>query len=266
MTYHNDTTHISQSGLKLIERAPAHYWQRYLSPDKKEHDNQAFAIGRAFHRATTEPETFFQHYIVSPGKLDRRTKEGKQKWSEFEAAAQGRAILQAASPDTGTKQRDLDYDTVMRMSESARKHPLGARFIRSGMGKAEECHYWIDEETGVRCKAMTDWRAGGSVIIDLKSTDDASPQGVRRSIRKYGYDFQTAFYLDALFATTGVRHDFFFLFTEKKAPYLSAAYVLTPEDIQAARARYRDALITYRECLQTGMWPGYPQTIQTIEL
>jgi len=113
---------------------------------------------------------------------------------------------------------------------------------------------------------MTDWRAS-NVVVDLKSTDDASPQGVRRSIKKYGYDFQAAFYTDGLFQSSGgVRHEFIFLFTEKKAPYLSAAYVLTPEDIQHARARYREALITYRECLKTDVWPGYPQTIQTIEL
>ena len=32
MTYHTNTSRISKSGLDLINRAPAHYYERYLNP------------------------------------------------------------------------------------------------------------------------------------------------------------------------------------------------------------------------------------------
>ena len=32
MTYHTNTSRISKSGLDLINRAPAHYFERYLNP------------------------------------------------------------------------------------------------------------------------------------------------------------------------------------------------------------------------------------------
>jgi len=244
MDYHNDTSRISQSGLKLIMKAPALYYERYLKPTRKPHDTQAFVLGRAFHRAVTEPDTFFKHYIVAPGKIDRRTKAGKQKWAEFQAAAQGRVILQGTEETAG---RNLDYNTIMDMSDSVRAHPVG-KTIRAGAGEAEKVLKWEDPASAAPCKCMMDWLPfSHDAIIDLKSTDDASPEGAKRTVRKYGYDVQVAFYLDGLFQATGQRASFIFLFTEKKAPFLTAAYVLDEETIHQGRRKYKEALVNYMQ-------------------
>ena len=251
-TYHTDTARISKSGLDLINKAPAHYWQRYLSPYRPEHDTQAFLIGRAFHVAVSEPDKFFDRYIVSPAKIDRRTREGKEKWAEFELAAEGKTILQS-EPDP--RSRHLGYDQVMRMRDSARRHPAVSYLLSSGI--AEEISLWEDGLTGAACKSMRDWRSG-NIIVDFKSTDDASPEGFARSVRKYRYDVQNAFYIDGYFEATGRRAEaFIFVAVEKKPPYICEAYYLPPEDVDRAREKYQANLIAYVECRKRGKWGGY---------
>lgn len=253
-TYHADTSNISKSGLDLIERAPAHYWQKYINPDRDEIDTKAFLIGRAFHVATTEPDKFFDRYIVAPGKIDRRTRDGKEKWTEFEQAAEGKTILQA---NADSNSRHLSYDQVMYMRDSARRHPSVSWLLTFGI--AEEISVWEDSLTDAPCKSMRDWRRE-DVIVDFKSTDDASPEGFARSVRKYRYDVQNAFYIDGYYEATGRRASaFVFVAVEKKPPYICEAYYLPAEDVDRAREKYQANLITYMECRASGKWGGYSE-------
>lgn len=252
-TYHSDTTHISKSGLDLINRAPAHYWQKYLNPNRQEVDEtQAFMIGSALHRATTEPETFFDRYIVSPKKIDRRYKEGQEQWQEFLLASEGKTILQSTSDE---KSKHLSYDQIMYMRDAIRNHKSADLLLRNGV--AEQIYTWVDPITGMLCKSMQDWKTR-NILVDIKTTEDASEDGFVRSIYKYRYDVQAAFYTDGLFEATGQRiSEFIFIAIEKKPPYICEVWALHPDDIDAGREKYLKNLNTYKECLQTGVWGGY---------
>lgn len=67
-------------------------------------------------------------------------------------------------------------------------------------GFPEVSFFWIDEETGVRCKARFDWLRPGP-LIDLKThgaQDDAETiDSFTNSISRYCYDLQAAHYIDA---------------------------------------------------------------------
>ena len=83
MTYHTNTSRISKSGLDLINRAPAHYYERYLNPAANpQKETPALVIGSAVHCAVLEPEEFGKRYAVGP-RVDRRTKAGKEEWEAF---------------------------------------------------------------------------------------------------------------------------------------------------------------------------------------
>ena len=137
-------------------------------------------------------------------------------------------------------------------------------------GIAEKTIIWDDLATGAPCKARPDFvtqRMGSTFIVDLKTTEDASPRGFSRSAYKYRYHVQAAFYLDGYEQAHGVTPEaFIFIAVEKNPPYLVACYIYGPEDLSLARETYRANLATYLECRNSNSWPGYPEIINPLEL
>lgn len=140
------------------------------------------------------------------------------------------------------------------------------------------------------------------VIGDLKTTEDASPEGFAKSMANYRYDVQAPYYLDGVKKAleqgkctppakgaselsvywvdeaTGVlcrcRPDwwrgypknFVFIAVEKKPPYAVGVYVLDSASTDIGRAIYQHDLQVYAECLASDKWPGYGDLVQTINM
>jgi exodeoxyribonuclease VIII len=254
MTYHTNTSRISKSGLDLINRAPAHYYERYLNPKAApQKETPALVIGSAVHCAVLEPEEFGKRYAVGP-RVDRRTKAGKEEWEAFLQTSEG--FIQ------------LDSETATlceRIMEAVRRFPAAKYLLNAG--KAEEVIEWTDEAIEVDCKARPDWLTPDNIIVDLKTTEDASPRGFAQSVRKYRYDVQAAFYSDGLEAATGKACEgFFFIAVEKAPPFLCAVYYLGADDILEARQKYQKNLLTYRMCKESGIWNGYSEIVTKLEI
>ena len=108
--------------------------------------------------------------------------------------------------------------------------------------------------------------AGWTWIVDLKSTAyDAGLRGVGRAVESYGYYLQSAFYLDGLAALAPRERRFAFVVVEKAPPYAIAVY--EPDTVldELGREEYRRHLLTWKQCMRSGVWPGYPDEIQTLE-
>ncbi|CAG2144573.1 hypothetical protein LMG31506_03036 [Cupriavidus yeoncheonensis] len=169
------------------------------------------------------------------------------------------------------------WDQVHAMRDSVMKHPAASALL-SGKGFAELSVYWKDPETGELCRCRPDfWRADG-IVVDLKSTEDASPAGFSRSMGKYHYHVQHPFYTDGINLALqqggeafGCEHPtsakaFVFVACEKHYPYAVGVYALDPASVELGRATYRRHLNTYAECLRTGVWPAYGERIESISL
>jgi hypothetical protein len=130
----------------------------------------------------------------------------------------------------------------------------------------------IAQIDGVWCRAMFDNAPLNpkQPIYDLKTCEDASPEAVTAAVARYGYDVQAAHYLDAWEAVTGERRKFRLVFVEKSAPFEVSVVELfeKPGDeadwFDHARAAAADARRIWRECLQSGQWPGYPAKVAVI--
>ena len=248
---------ISKSHLDQVARSPLHYWARYLDPNRQPQEpTPAMAIGSAVHTHVLELDQWDSQYAIAPESIDRRTKMGKAEWEVFTTAATGRTVLTRA-----------DADLVMRMGHAVYSHPAAAMLLNMP-GKAETTHMWTDAATGLQCKCRPDWLTDdGSLIIDLKTTENASPREFARSIVQWRYFLQASWYLDGVEQATGTRPDqFIFICVEKKAPYAVAVYAADAEMIQIgaeAAARDLDVLAT---CKTAGAWPGYSDQIETINL
>jgi hypothetical protein len=254
--YHRHSA-VSKSHLDQVAKSPLHYWARYLDPNRVAPEpTPAMAIGSAVHTHVLELDQWDARYVTAPEGINRRTNAGKAEWETFETAATGRTVLSRT-----------DAELVMRMGHSVFRHPAAAMLLAMP-GKAETTHMWTDEATGLQCKCRPDWLTDdGSLIVDLKTTEDASPAGFRKSIANFRYFVQASWYLDGVERATGKRPEqFLFLCVEKRAPYAVAVYAADAEMIQiGAEAAARD-LEVLATCKAAGAWPGYSDQIETISL
>jgi hypothetical protein len=188
--------------------------------------------------------------------IDRRTKAGKAEWEAFTTAATGRTVLPKS-----------DADLVMRMAHSVFSHPAAAMLLALP-GKAESTHMWTDAATGLECKCRPDWLTDdGRLLVDLKTTENASPREFGRSIATWRYHVQAAWYLDGVEQATGTRPEqFLFLCVEKKAPYAVAVYAADAEMIAAGAQTAARDLNVLATCKAAGAWPGYSDQIEPISL
>lgn len=159
------------------------------------------------------------------------------------------------------------WDQLHAMKAAVMAHPAARALLTGKPGKAEQSVYWVDQVTGQLCRCRPDFWRADNVLVDVKTTDDASLEGFGKSISNWRYDVQAAFYCDGVKAATGndVRA-FVFLAVEKRPPYAVACYMLTPEDVELGRLQYRRDLAVYAQCQQSGQWPGYGDKIQTATL
>lgn len=242
---------LSKSGLDLIERSPYHFnVRRFREP------SPAMEFGTHAHCRILEPQRYAAEYAVAPDCGDRRTKAGKEAWQAFCNASDGKTIIDAET----AARLDAMYAAVMGIPDVSDAFSLGA---------AEASAYW--DASGVLCKCRPDWihdcGDSGVILLDLKTTQNASPDDFARSVAKYRYDVQAAWYSDGYSLASG--RDvlaFVFVAVESEYPHAASAVMLDPDSIDSGRNKYRRNLATYQRCTETGEWPAYGNCIHTIEL
>jgi exodeoxyribonuclease VIII len=247
---------ISKSHLDLIARSPLHYWARYLDPKRVAPEpTAAMRLGTALHTHVLELSRWDEEIAVAPV-CDRRTKAGKDAFASFEASSAGKTVITAD-----------DAEVVMAMGRSIMRHP-GAAMLLGLPGKAETTHMWTDATYGVDCKCRPDWLTDdGSIMVDLKTTRDASPRGFRRSIGDYRYHVQAGWYMHGVQAATGKRPDqFIFICVETTAPYAVAVYAADAEMIERGYEQAMFDLGKLATCRAADSWPSYSDQIETISL
>ena len=253
----NDEYHggegISKSGLDVFARSPLHYWSRYLDPKREAREpTPAMRLGTAIHTAVLEPGEFASRHHVAP-EVDRRTKDGKIIWQDAmdTAVAAGAELISNA-----------DAQICMSITAVVRSHPTARKVFTTG--EAELSCYWTDRETGILCKCRPDW-LNLPLIVDLKSTEDASPEGFQRSAWNWRYWVQAAWYMDGVEQATGQRPDaFVFAAFEKAAPFAPAFYFADKDMIDMGRAEYRKLLRRLADCKASDTWPGYDTAVQPL--
>lgn len=269
--YHNDTTRISKSGLDLIDRSPAHYYAKYLDPNREKpaKEKSWATVGTLVHALILEPEKFNELYKVLPPDAPKRpsitqinaknpsieTQRAIEFYSDLDKKYPGVEII---SPDT--------YDSARRMRDNVMVHPTAGNLFKRG--KAEQTILFNDNETGAPCKCRPDWLTDYQFVVDLKTSEDASADAFGKSAANYRYHVQAPFYVDGINSNFGHNRVEYFAFVvvEKLPPYAVAVYVVSPQDMEYGRELYMRNLHTYAECLRTGNWHGYATDFQPLKL
>lgn len=253
--YRSDPTAVNASTLKLLARSPAHMASAMQRP-RKELPSQR--LGTAIHAATLEPALFASKYLRYS-----RSRCACSK-ADYQARNPGRVIVS-----------DKEWETADNVSRAL----LAKVIVRNGdeqftlkdlrnYGQCERVIYWLDEETGLTCKARLDLMAG-PVTLDIKSTDDARQAAFKRQCAQLRYDIQAAFYLRARRALEPEMqgHVFIMLAVETEAPYASVAHkaaadrFIKPGDREVSRL-----LKQFKACRDSFDYPAYDEPAADLEL
>lgn len=241
--YHADPA-LSSTGARRLLECPAKfaYEREHGQAPKK-----VFDIGQAAHLAVlgAGPD------LVVVDARDWKTKAAQQQRDQ--ARADGAVPLLIA-----------EYEQVQAMAEAIRQHPFAGPLFAPDGGQAEVTLVWDDPDTGIRCRARVDWlrnaRPGWRLVLpDLKTTTDASPDAIAKSIARFNYHQQDDWYRTAVRACGLAPNDvaFVLLFQEKTPPYVITPVQIPDTDLMLAAAKNRHARELYRDCTASGIWPGY---------
>lgn len=229
---------------KLYSQTPAH--AEYGPPASTKRTD----LGTAFHTATLEPDKFEETLIKGPD--DRRG----NKWKDAleEGAAYGKLVLTSG-----------DYEKAWRMGEAARRLPI-VRQLSEAQVVHEASAFAMDPATGIERRCRPDiYCPAFEIMADLKGTGDASAAFWSRNAANLGYHAQESWYTDVWQDAGGGPVDgFFFIVVEDEAPHPAAFYELPPEAVAEGRAAMARALATYKECRDSGLFPGYPDHVQEL--
>lgn len=248
--YHAPKDELSSTGAKLILESPAKF--KYQVLDGHRVHRSGFDLGTAVHtkvlgvggRFITYPD----EHLTKSGNVS--TKAETVAW-EAELRAAGKIIL---TPNEGRM--------VAAMTESVLAHPL-ARMLFERPGKPEVSVF--GEYLGVKRRGRFDYLPDdGGIVVDLKTTVDASKAGFARAAARYGYHVQRGHYLDIL-KRLGREADMLFVAVEKEPPYLVQVHRLSPEFAEMGETEAMAAVDTYRRCMDSGVWPGYPDDVAMLE-
>lgn len=233
---------VNLSSLLQIARSPQHYQHARRRGGGPETD--AMRLGRLAHMAILEPDRYEAETAV---------------WKKQDGIRRG-AAFDAWLADTvaaGQKQvSEKEHMQCMAMSVAVREHPVAGSFLGRN-GWSEHVLEWTHRASGIACKSRLDWvDADNDVIVDLKTTINATESAFGRSAAQFHYHTQAAFYSDAYRARYGKEPSFVIVVVEKHAPYAVAVYRVPSVVLEAGRSEYERLLMRLKTCLDTGRWPG----------
>lgn len=250
---------VNKSTLDHIHNdTPLHCLHRMENP---ENETEAMIIGRAFHTLTLEGNGKYCEQFVASGQCSAKKRDGSQCVHPGKYLVRGEWLCGVHGDAS-----DGDPRTILTAEMAAVAGGLywgvlecqdALEFLESD-GPNELSLLWVDDETGLPCKARLDMlRPGWNAIGDLKSCQSAHPRKFERQIEERGYARQGAFYLrGAAKLGLGVEH-FALIPVEKEAPHAAALYLMDEDSLSIGDAEIRAALRTYADCKLTGSWPGY---------
>lgn len=234
------TSRLSYTAIKEFAKSPNHFIKYKTEP----FDSAILAFGRAAHGWILEREKFDEKFAVSP-QVDRRTKVGKDTWTQFTESIGDRQAI--------TRQ---EFDTILHIGARVDACQEATDLILNGY--AEE---WSEKEIhGTLFGGYADVvHVDKMYAVDLKTCRDASPETFSRDAHNLDYHLQAAIY----------RHlfdveRFYWIAVEKDSPYSVAVYQQSDRAAEWAENRLRELIQKWQD------WDGSPQTyfngIQTLDL
>jgi hypothetical protein len=258
---------ISRSKLMLLDKSPYHFWYETMSglADKQE-ATPAMNIGSAFHTMLLEPANFQREFCVKP-KLEGMPpsvlmKEvGKEQYEQVKAARtavqnRNNELMEEFKQHSEGKilLSEDQFAKVSKMVELVSKHEIVTTLLDEAV--YEQSIFWTDKETGLQFKTRPDiWSS--KMVVDLKTTNNASAYSFMRSALEYGYYLQAGMAHEACKALDKPFDMFVILACEKEAPHVPAIYIMKDDALQFGINQFTNYKRKLKKCLDENKWEGY---------
>lgn len=250
--YQNDG-YVNASALRAGRKSMLH--MKAVIDGMAKEPSPAMLLGSALHAAILEPARFAEMVRVAPD-VDRRTKAGKEEHAAFVAGLPKGAIVLSGD----------DYQAV-RDAQAAVQASILPSLL--GAGESEVSIYWGEQwnDKVVGCKARIDWlghvagKPDQGLIVDIKTTRDASPGAFSRSAAAYGYVHQAAWYMRAAAHLNAIGQcpkiaDYLIVAIEMEAPHAVGLYRVSGDDLTAADLDNLETLYRWTAACEANDWPG----------
>ncbi len=157
-----------------------------------------------------------------------------------------------------------EMDKARAMAAAVRAHPLAGALFRGG--RPEVSLFFKDAATGVDLRARLDWldtdRPGRAIMTDYKTIGTGVDlDHIERAIYDYGYQVSGVQYAAAAQALGVAGEDAVttLVFQSKDPPFLVRVVQLPFDAIKVGRAKRRAAIELFKQCTDSGRWPGYDE-------
>lgn len=249
---------MSKSSAAALLRSPAHWFCDGDAVDDEiaadvASTTPAQAFGKLVHAMVLEPHTVGKVGIVRPD-WNLKTKAGREERDSWRAKNPHSLLFSAD-----------DWQRAKDCASAIQAHPA-ARLLLDG-GRPEVSIFWNDERTGVPCKCRPDYLRDDLVIVDLKTTEDASPEAFARTCARFNYHAGHAHYSAGVQVMYGeTPRSFILIAAEPHPPFGVAVYELDAEAVEAGARVMAKAADAWKEAAQRGWNTCYPPTIQPLTL
>ncbi|WP_303275522.1 PD-(D/E)XK nuclease-like domain-containing protein [Acinetobacter soli] len=261
----NDEYHacpeFSSSQLKDILRSSAHFHSNNILKENERETKKHLDFGTLAHTLFLEPEQFENEFVIGP-KFDRRTKAGKEEAAAWEAANQGKIII------------DEDMLQGAKRIANNLRGLSSYQLMQDHYGMAEASIFFTDPVYGLNLRIRPDYHIvpceafPNGLQFDVKTTTDARPFKFMRSCADFGYDISAAMYREGFQQHYGTaeKPEFIFLVAESSAPFNVKHYRASDLFLSIGERRYSKAKELLAESLLIDKWNGYSTELEDISL
>jgi hypothetical protein len=230
--------------LKAMSRSPLHYVH---AAKHGRADTAAMRLGRIVHWNVLGgmPDDEDGRIVLWDG-----TRHGNA-WKSFAAEHQNDEIV---TPP--------EWEKSLAICDAVTSDPIAAPLLD---GTRETP---IDWAIGPRaCRSRPDvLHHDRGVLVDLKTTTDASIVGLKRQAWKMAYHAQLAFYADAARHSGVVVREVYIVGVEVAAPHAVTVLRLTNRVIEEGRRMYRSWFERLLVCESSATWPSYTQHVELFDV
>lgn len=213
-----------------------------LNPNFCEKSTSYFDFGRAMHSLLLEPN---KGAIVQIDYPSWHTDKSKQE-RDFLKSIGKTAIL------------SKDYNKARLMAEIARDFMRSTKIGPDFFGGQKEASLIAYDDCWLRGR-LDCISSDRSIIFDYKTVLNAHPDNfVNYAVSEYGYDIQTAMYLELnkLIGFKGNQR-YFWILQEKEEPYCCSLVEASESQIECGKRKLMLAKQQWVKCLASNEWPGY---------
>ena len=245
--YHGRKTHLSSTNIRTFKKNKKQF--EYGLTHELVKQTKAMADGTAVHAFFLERDKFNTDFVIKPADMRLNTKAGK----EWALEHQSKIIIDS---ELG--------NNLYEMEKSFMDSP--AKLIYDIKGQTELSYFWDDLGT-IKGKCRPDWISDdGSIVVDVKTTTDASPRGFQKSISTWGYHLQLGWYLRGLRKLGVPAEQFIFIAIEKTAPFCVGVYRADQEMINYAMKELDQLMPEIQTAMVSNEFPDYTPEITSIGL